>query len=255
MLRNLRLIALARQDFFVGTVGTLLSVLSDLPDVASHRSQQLRQTRKHCFSCQMEHRSNRQVLHAGEEGRRLVTPPSQQTYEGGSRPQRSADDSFVCNVCLDPVQDPVVTQCGHLYCWPCLFRWLKTHHTTCPVCKASVTKENVIPIFLGGSDQDPRAGDLGTAAAGGDVPNRPQGQRPEPPEPAMGGQAFGGGGGLTYTGNFGFFPSLFGLQFQEFVPQPTRNRAVLSASEQHEQFLYKVLIAMGSVVFICFVAF
>jgi len=204
--------------------------------------------------------SSRQEVHAGEEGRRLINPPAQQKYEGGGRGKRSADDAFVCNVCLDPVQDPVVTQCGHLYCWPCLFRWLKTNHTTCPVCKASVTKENVIPIFLGGSDQDPRVGDLGTAAAGGDVPNRPQGQRPEPPEPAVGGNvqahfAGAGGGGLTFTGNFGFFPSLFGLQFQEFVPQPTRNRAALSASAQHEQFLYKVLVAMGSVVFLCFLAF
>ncbi len=25
------------------------------------------------------------------------------------------DSRFVCNVCLDPVQDPVVTVCGHLY--------------------------------------------------------------------------------------------------------------------------------------------
>jgi len=195
---------------------------------------------------------------AGEEGRRLISPPAQTTYEGSLK---RSDDAFVCNVCLDPVQDPVVTQCGHLYCWPCLFRWLKTNHTTCPVCKASVSTENVIPIFLGGSDQDPRTGDLpgpaGSAGGGGDVPNRPQGQRPEPEQGTTNvmGMQQAQFGGVSFTGNFGFFPSLFGLQFQEFVPQPTRNRAALSVAEQHERFLCKVLIAMGSVVFVCFLAF
>lgn len=30
---------------------------------------------------------------------------------------------FECNVCLDLAKDPVVTVCGHLYCWRCLYRW------------------------------------------------------------------------------------------------------------------------------------
>lgn len=27
---------------------------------------------------------------------------------------------FECNICFDAAREPVVTQCGHLYCWPCL---------------------------------------------------------------------------------------------------------------------------------------
>ena len=38
-----------------------------------------------------------------------------------------------------------MTLCGHLYCWPCLYRWLQvqSHCRTCPVCKAGVEKDKV----------------------------------------------------------------------------------------------------------------
>lgn len=36
-------------------------------------------------------------------------------------PENSA---FECNICYDLAQSPVVTMCGHLYCWPCLYRWV-----------------------------------------------------------------------------------------------------------------------------------
>ena len=34
------------------------------------------------------------------------------------------DDSsaFECNICLELAKEPIVTLCGHLYCWPCLYR-------------------------------------------------------------------------------------------------------------------------------------
>ncbi|KAL3810797.1 hypothetical protein ACHAXA_006827 [Cyclostephanos tholiformis] len=36
------------------------------------------------------------------------------------------DRRFLCSICLDVVSDePVVTRCGHLYCWPCLYTWLE----------------------------------------------------------------------------------------------------------------------------------
>ena len=36
------------------------------------------------------------------------------------------DGRFLCSICLDAVSDePVVTRCGHLYCWPCLYTWLE----------------------------------------------------------------------------------------------------------------------------------
>lgn len=41
-----------------------------------------------------------------------------------------AGSRFTCNICLDTVNEPVVTRCGHLYCWPCLYQWLEPGITT-----------------------------------------------------------------------------------------------------------------------------
>ncbi|XP_061965812.1 uncharacterized protein LOC133689787 [Populus nigra] len=60
------------------------------------------------------------------------------------------DGSFYdCNICLDLATDPVVTCCGHLFCWPCLYQWLHVHSDAkeCPVCKGEVTMKNVTPIY------------------------------------------------------------------------------------------------------------
>uniref|UniRef100_A0A5B6ZIM1 E3 ubiquitin-protein ligase RMA n=1 Tax=Davidia involucrata TaxID=16924 RepID=A0A5B6ZIM1_DAVIN len=61
---------------------------------------------------------------------------------------------FDCNICLDLARDPVVTCCGHMFCWPCLYRWLHVHSDTkeCPVCKGEVTNKNVIPIYGRGNN-------------------------------------------------------------------------------------------------------
>ena len=60
---------------------------------------------------------------------------------------------FECNICLDMASSPVVTLCGHLYCWPCLSPWL-VNNNTCPVCKSGLEKDKVIPIFVKGREND-----------------------------------------------------------------------------------------------------
>ena len=162
---------------------------------------------------------------------------------------------FICNVCLDPVKDPVVTQCGHLFCWPCLFRWLNTHHRDCPVCKAGVSRENVIPIFIEGNKDDPRYKAAGT---GVELPSRPTGIRTNPQDYAnidANTGAQGQIGGISFNGGFGFFPSLFGLQFLNFIPNNINLERPLTADERHQEQLTRVLFAMGGIVLACFVVF
>ena len=54
---------------------------------------------------------------------------------------------FDCNICFDQAREPVVTRCGHLYCWSCISEWLKTGVHECPVCKASTGLSSLIRIY------------------------------------------------------------------------------------------------------------
>lgn len=82
------------------------------------------------------------------------------------------DSRFECNICFESVQEPVVTRCGHLFCWKCLYSWLEPGLTmeeydflghfrpvwrnvtidrskrVCPVCKAKCDVRDVIPIYV-----------------------------------------------------------------------------------------------------------
>ncbi|KAK7396307.1 hypothetical protein VNO78_17217 [Psophocarpus tetragonolobus] len=85
-------------------------------------------------------------------------------------------DFFDCNICLDLARDPVVTCCGHLFCWPCLYRWLHLHSDAkeCPVCKGEVTLKSVTPIY--GRGNNVRTTEEDSALK---IPPRPQARRVE----------------------------------------------------------------------------
>ncbi|XP_061885971.1 E3 ubiquitin-protein ligase RNF5 [Entelurus aequoreus] len=94
---------------------------------------------------------------------------------GGSNGEGERERAtFECNICLDTARDAVISMCGHLFCWPCLHQWLETRPSRqqCPVCKAGISRDKVIPLYGRGSSsqEDPRL----------KSPPRPQGQRTEP---------------------------------------------------------------------------
>lgn len=163
-------------------------------------------------------------------GESTSVPPQSPSCSGNNA--NDAGD-FECNICFELAQDPIVTLCGHLFCWPCLYRWLHhhSHSQECPVCKAIVEEEKLVPLYGRGKTQtDPRS----KSYPGIDIPNRPAGQRPAtapPPEPNQfnfSNYGFGLVGGFmpmasARIGNFtlatafgGLIPSLFNVQFQGF---------------------------------------
>jgi len=122
--------------------------------------------------------------------------------EGASTKYEETEDNndnsnFECNICLDVAKEAVISLCGHLFCWPCLHRWLETRPTRplCPVCKAGISKDKVIPIYGrdNPSQSDPRE----------KLPPRPQAQRPEPETNynPFNGFPFGGPGNGLGQGN------------------------------------------------------
>ena len=89
----------------------------------------------------------------------------------------ASDGSFFdCNICLDLARNPVVTCCGHLFCWPCLYRWLHLHSDAkeCPVCKGEVTLKSVTPIYGRGNHKHEPEEDSSHK-----IPHRPQARRVE----------------------------------------------------------------------------
>uniref|UniRef100_A0A3Q3ES33 RING-type E3 ubiquitin transferase n=1 Tax=Labrus bergylta TaxID=56723 RepID=A0A3Q3ES33_9LABR len=114
--------------------------------------------------------------------------------------------------------------------WPCLHQWLETRPSRqqCPVCKAGISREKVIPLYGRGSSsqEDPRL----------KTPPRPQGQRTEPESR---------GGGFGDTGfhmsfgigafPFGFFTTVFNTN--EPFHRTGRCTTNMSASE-YSLFLF-----------------
>ncbi|KAL8528579.1 hypothetical protein ACS0TY_006126 [Phlomoides rotata] len=83
---------------------------------------------------------------------------------------------FECNICFDIAQDPVITMCGHLHCWPCIYRWLNLHsHHQCPVCKTLIQEDKLVPVYGRGGNA--------SRLIHGEIPRRPAGLRPETAEP------------------------------------------------------------------------
>lgn len=154
--------------------------------------------------------------------------------------EKKDDSMFECNICLDTAKDAVVSMCGHLFCWPCIHQWMNGYRNTCPVCKSSISKEKVIPLYgRGGSKEDPRK----------TVPPRPAGQRTEPEQP-QGFQGFTGDGGFHMSFGIGAFPFGFftsTLNFGDFRGNaPHENTREFDEDQFLSQiFLYVALIFMA----------
>ncbi|XP_062200417.1 uncharacterized protein LOC133903081 [Phragmites australis] len=109
-----------------------------------------------------------QITHPTSTASGIAAPAS--TKEPDDKASRNAAN-FECNVCFDMAAEPVVTKCGHLFCWECLYQWLHvhSHHRECPVCKGQVVDDAIIPIYGRG----------GSAASMDNAPPRPTGARVE----------------------------------------------------------------------------
>ena len=50
-----------------------------------------------------------------------------------------------CTLCLEPMKDPSVTTCGHVFCWTCILEWV-AEKPECPLCRQNVLGQHVLPL-------------------------------------------------------------------------------------------------------------
>lgn len=155
---------------------------------------------------------------------------------------------FECNICLETASDAVISYCGHLFCWPCLNKWLETRprRQVCPVCKAGISRDKVVPLYGRGSSNstDPRT----------KHPPRPRAQRSEPETRNRDFPGFNfGDGSMHMSFGIGAFPFAFiGAMFNvnDGRPAPGQDSPFYHESQRLSQvFLYIALALFVWMVF------
>ena len=115
---------------------------------------------------------------------------------------------FECSICLETAKEPVITKCGHIFCWPCLYEWFesKGNQTTCPNCKNPIHKDDIIPIYTKDENKN-------NSKKGFDIP-RPKAQRNNNNNNNNNNSFFTNS---NFNFGFGFFPfSGFNINFNNF---------------------------------------
>ncbi|CAL9761826.1 unnamed protein product [Musa acuminata subsp. burmannicoides] len=122
--------------------------------------------------------SQRSLEHTGKHKVSAENDTTETSQEEREEKGRSAAN-FECNICFDMAVEPVVTSCGHLFCWPCLYQWLHVHSDfkECPVCKGVVTESNITPIYGRGSLQPTVEKNTEDEVSDLTIPPRPRGNR------------------------------------------------------------------------------
>ena len=115
--------------------------------------------------------------------------------------------NFECTICLETAKEPVLTKCGHMFCWPCIYNWLdsKGGRAKCPNCKNQITKNDLIPVYANDENKE-------NTNRFKNIPKRPKAERnPNSDNDDNGSQnffnfsfgSFGLGGFFPFMMNFG----------------------------------------------------
>ena len=148
----------------------------------------------------------------------------------------SINSDFDCHICLETCAHPVITMCGHLFCWPCLSQWLEQGKPICPVCKAYVSRDNLVPIY-GRGRSNPHA-------LMNNTPDRPRGIR----------RTLDANGDVQER-MISYFPSLFTLLFQTRTLTDIGTGSVVEIANGISKKESRFRIAMIILIFICFCLF
>mmetsp|Transcript_13374 Transcript_13374/g.18276 ORF Transcript_13374/g.18276 Transcript_13374/m.18276 type:complete len:193 (-) Transcript_13374:85-663(-) len=166
----------------------------------------------------------------------------------------NAYSAFECNICFEVACEPIVTLCGHMYCWPCIYRWLQRKQYTCPVCKGTVEEDKLIPLYgRGHSNYATTEKDLKLIA---DVPKRPPSQRSSAVPNIRDRDIFHHG--MGYSNDPGNSFSIFAGSLRTLGSRGASSffNSEQLTPEQHQQVcLSRLLLILGSFVIMCLLLF
>ena len=174
---------------------------------------------------------------------------------------------FDCNICLETASEPIVTLCGHLYCWGCIYKWLEVQECpACPICKAAISRERMLPIYGRGRPHvDPRS--CASVSETSSIPTRPPAASRAPAAASAGEGAAGGSStavpasalpsaAATAESGAAVIEELFGLRVvYQVASQPAQARGALSSEEQQQAALSRLLLLLGVFVMVCLLMF
>ncbi|KAI9663448.1 MAG: peroxisome biogenesis factor 10 [Alyxoria varia] len=74
----------------------------------------------------------------------LPTPSTQPTHQN-LQALFPTPQSRTCTLCLEPLKDPAVTPCGHVFCWGCC-REFAAEKEECPLCRSKVRRSGMLVL-------------------------------------------------------------------------------------------------------------
>lgn len=56
------------------------------------------------------------------------------------------DSTTSCPLCSNQRSNPTSTLCGHIFCWDCIYRWLR-ERSECPICRTSIEPSRLVYLI------------------------------------------------------------------------------------------------------------
>lgn len=75
----------------------------------------------------------------------LATSPRFDLSDEEIMPWLVGQQARKCTLCLEPMKDPSVTTCGHLFCWTCIGDWCR-EKPECPLCRQACLTQHILPL-------------------------------------------------------------------------------------------------------------
>nr|XP_046489304.1 E3 ubiquitin-protein ligase COP1-like isoform X1 [Neodiprion pinetum]XP_046489305.1 E3 ubiquitin-protein ligase COP1-like isoform X1 [Neodiprion pinetum] len=72
---------------------------------------------------------------------------SANVLQGISGTLEDKNNDYLCPICIEVMNEPHITRCGHTFCYPCIINSLEVNGR-CPKCSFTLTQQDIFPNFV-----------------------------------------------------------------------------------------------------------